>query len=69
MKPKAEAHLQELALFVHGVLFSFHLLGVVYNLKRRNRLDVLAHSFAAGYDLHAAIMHVHKLKELKGELS
>lgn len=47
----------ELSVFVHGALAALHLLGVAYNLRRRNWFDVAMHSTAAVYDTHAAFRH------------
>lgn len=58
----AERQLQALGCWVHGVLAGLHLLGVAYNLKRRNWVDVTAHSLAAGYDVWATTKHVRKLR-------
>lgn len=60
---KNNKELQELALFVHGILFGLHSLGFVYNLKRRNWFDVLVHGTAAGYDLYAVRRHYLAVKE------
>lgn len=49
--------LEKLAMFVHGMLAGLHLLGVVYNVKRKNYLDVTAHAAAFIYDIHAASKH------------
>lgn len=57
----AERQLQTLGVFVHGVLFAFHALGIVYNARRRNRFDVIAHASAATYDLWAVSQHVKAL--------
>lgn len=46
------------AAFVHGALCFGHALGIVYNLKRRNRLDVIVHALALGYSLHSTRHHV-----------
>ncbi len=62
---KASTQMEELSIFVHGVLFSLHIIGVLYNLRRRNTFDVVAHTLAAAYDLDAALHHVHSLKELE----
>lgn len=46
------------AAFVHGALCFGHALGIVYNLKRRNRLDVIVHALALGYSLRSTRHHV-----------
>lgn len=64
-RPRAEVQLEEMAIFIHGVLFSFHVLGVIYNLRRRNKLDVVAHSCAAFYDAHAVAHHLASIRGLE----
>ncbi len=54
----------ELAVFVHGVLATFHALGVLYNWKRRNYTDVAIHGAAFTYDLHAVHKHIQDVREL-----
>lgn len=61
MTNASEHQLQSLGIFVHGVLAGLHLLGVAYNLKRKNWVDVSAHTLAAGYDIWATTKHVRKL--------
>lgn len=63
MKPQPERQLSELGVFVHGVLAGLHLLGVVYNMRRRNWWDVTAHTAAAIYDTHAAMAHTRDLQQ------
>ena len=60
-KPNKEVH--ELAGFVHGTLSSLHLLGLVYNARRKNWWDVLAHSLAMVYSIRSAVHHQHKARE------
>ena len=52
-----ESQLESLAKMVHGALFAGHILGVVYNLKKRRYLDVAFHTAAAAYDLVSAMRH------------
>lgn len=61
-----DAELERLAIFVHSVLATFHCLGIVYNVRRKNWWDVAAHTLAACYDTQAALHH--KKKILKGEV-
>lgn len=61
----AERQMQTLGVFVHGVLFALHALGVVYNARRRNPIDVVAHGCAAGYDLWATGKHLRALQRLE----
>jgi len=55
-KPK-EGQLESLAKFVHGSLFAFHTLGVIYNLRKRRYVNVVVHAGVATYDLLSAIRH------------
>ena len=59
---KGERELQALGIFVHGVLAGLHTLGIVYNLRKRNWIDVAAHMGAGAYDLWATGRHVKALK-------
>ena len=61
----ADRQLAELAAFVHGVLAAFHLLGIMYNVKKRNWWDVTAHTLAATYDIHAMHGHLEDVQLLK----
>ena len=58
-----ERQLQQLGVFVHGVLTGLHVLGMVYNLKRRNWFDVVAHGGAAVYDTWAVAKHLRALED------
>ena len=49
---------EKLAVFVHGILAGFHLLGVIYNVKRGNNFDVAVHGAAVVYDLYAVSKHM-----------
>lgn len=55
MKPKPEVHI--LAACVHGFLTFGHLLGVLYNVKRKNRVDVAIHTACIVYDARAVRHH------------
>lgn len=59
----SEQQLQYLGIFVHGVLSGLHILGIVYNAKRRNWLDVTAHGGAALYSGWAVAKHMQALEE------
>lgn len=59
---KGDRQLQELGVFVHGILTGLHILGVVYNLRRRNYLDAAAHAGAAAYDAYAVSKHMRSLE-------
>ena len=47
----------ELSTFVHGALVALHILGIVYNLRRKNWFDVAAHGAAGLYSLRATHHH------------
>lgn len=53
----------ELGVFVHGALTFGHLLGIIYNWRRRNWFDVGAHTAAAAYDVWAVEKHIKELRE------
>lgn len=61
MKGNRDTH--EIACFVHGVLVAFHALGLLYNVKRRNWLDVGAHSLGVAYDLKSVHHHYTEANE------
>lgn len=63
---KTRRELHVLATFVHGVLCSFHVLGALYNYKRRNYKQAALHVAVAGYDAWA-VAHHHQ--EAKNEVS
>lgn len=49
--------LHSLSVFVHGCLASLHLLGIVYNAKRRNKLDAIAHCVGVAYSIRSVMYH------------
>lgn len=51
-------------MLVHGALGAGHVLGVFYNLRRRNHYDAAAHVLAAWYDAWAALRHYRALGAL-----
>lgn len=53
----------ELGVFVHGVLTFGHMLGLVYNMRRRNWFDVAAHGGALLYDAWAVNKHLDQYRE------
>lgn len=63
MTNREHRQLEELSVFVHGILTGLHLLGVAYNLRKRNWVDVTAHTLAAGYDLYAVNTHLNHLRD------
>lgn len=47
-----------LAAVVHGALIALHTLGLIYNVRRKNRVDIAIHTFALGYSVRACTHHV-----------
>jgi len=62
MKP--ESHIETLAIFVHGALAALHVLSAAHNVKKKNWLDVAAHSAAIIYDTWAVVKHMQTLEAL-----
>jgi hypothetical protein len=54
---REEKELELLAALVHAVLAVLHLLGFVFNVRRRNRFDSAIHAGAAIYDTASAVKH------------
>ncbi len=48
---------EKFAAFVHGGAFAYHALGVFYNLKKKNYIDMSIHGLVAVYDLFATFKH------------
>ena len=63
---RADRQMSELGVFVHGVLAGLHILGIAYNLRRRNWFDVVMHTTSAGYDVWALNKHIHDLQRWHG---
>jgi hypothetical protein len=55
--------LHALACFVHGALTALHVLGAVYNCRRRNWWDVMAHLAAAAYDARS-VRHHYRVEQI-----
>lgn len=55
--------LQLFACLVHGFLGFGHLLGIVYNARRKNKLDTVVHTLGLCYDARCAYKHYKALKE------
>ena len=58
------------AAFVHGALASLHLLGVLFNFRKGNKLDTAIHSVAIVYHIRSVRHHKRlydKYKELYRE--
>jgi len=63
--PKSEYELHILGTYVHGVLSAFHTLGIVYNYRKGNKMDVLIHSLALGYDTYSVWKHYKTMSRLE----
>lgn len=50
------------AAFVHGFLVFGHLLGIVHNVRRRNRVDIGMHAVALGYSLRSVRHHLRECR-------
>lgn len=46
-----------LACFVHGMAAALHIIGIVYNIRRRNWFDVAAHAFSVTYGIRSVHNH------------
>lgn len=57
LEDKTEEYAEDLAKFVHGGLFSLHVLGIYYNVKRGKYLDATIHAAVGTYDLISAFKH------------
>ena len=55
MSSSKETH--ALASFVHGALAAGHLLGCVYNLRKRNWYNLAVHAYAMGFSINATVHH------------
>lgn len=64
MRPHPERQMQELGVFVHGVLAGLHALGLVFNLRRRSWFDVAMHGAALVYDTSAAVRHLEHVRAI-----
>ena len=62
-----ERELEGLAIAVHGALSILHLLGLVYNVRRKNTFDSVVHALAAAYDLNAVRIHAQALSSTNCE--
>lgn len=58
---KHEREMETIAVFVHGALASLHLLGMIYNWRKGNKIDTVAHCLAAGYDVYATQKHMRRV--------
>jgi len=55
-RPLPEIHV--LGMCVHGAMMALHTLGVIYNLRRRNRPETLLHVCAIGCSVYAVYKHL-----------
>ena len=62
--PNSELH--GIACYTHGILTGIHSIGVVYNVRRKNWWDVLAHTLALAYSLRSTAHHM-KLTKVRRE--
>jgi hypothetical protein len=51
-----------LGAYVHGALTALHTLGLVYNLRRRNWWDVVAHAVGVVYDARSVAHHAREAR-------
>ena len=61
-----DKELHALAAFVHGALTVLHILGLIYNIPRRNlrnRIGIVVHAGALAYSAWSAVHHVKETKE------
>ncbi len=59
-----EREIETLAIAVHGALASLHLLSLLYNARRRNVGDCIAHGLGVLYDANAVRLHGRALSRL-----
>jgi hypothetical protein len=57
---KHEREMETIAVFVHGALAALHILGMIYNARKGNKLDTVCHGLAAGYDIYATQKHMRR---------
>ena len=58
LRPPSSKDTHQMAIFVHGALAALHLLGTVYNLKRRHRWQTVAHVAGVAFSAHSAVYHI-----------
>lgn len=58
----ARRQLEELALLVHGVLATLHLLAAAYHYRRKHRIETALHLAAATYDGVSAHRHLRRAR-------
>lgn len=60
---REQREMQFFAALIHGLLAAGHGLGLVYNIRKKNWMDVAVHSVASTYDLWAMQKHLARAKE------
>ena len=66
---KSERQLQELGMGVHAVLATLHLLiGVPYNLRRKNWIAFGVHLIAGGYSVKSFWKHYKAVEGFDGKI-
>lgn len=63
MSDDIEVEMETLAAFVHGALAFGHVLGFIYNIRRRNRFDAFMHLCGVIYDGFALDRHRERVRE------
>lgn len=63
LKKENKKELEGLSTFVHGGLCAGHLLGLFYNLKRKNYADAAIHGVVAVYDCLSTLYHYKEAKK------
>lgn len=54
--PRQELH--TLSAFVHGALVTLHTLGAVYNARKKNAWETVAHTAGIAFSLYGTIHHL-----------
>lgn len=59
---RADRELHVLAAFVHGALVTLHTLGAVYNLRKHNRWQTIAHAAGVAFSLDSTVHHIKEVR-------
>lgn len=62
MSNSSNKEVHSLAGFTHGALASLHLLGVLYNIRRKHWYNVVVHGYALAFSLNATTHHARMCK-------
>ncbi len=65
LEDKTEEYVEDLAKFVHGGLFSLHILGIYFNVRKGKYVSAAIHTAVAAYDLTSALKHQDRRNYLK----